>query len=463
MVNITVVGTGYVGLVTGACLADFGNRVICVDNDPRKLETLGRGEIPFYEPGLKELVEMNRKRDRLSFTGDLAGAVRQSDVVFIAVGTPPGEDGHADLRFVRQVASDVAKHMNGYTVVVTKSTVPTGTGFLVESIIREQRPDAQFDVVSNPEFLREGSAIGDFMRPDRVVIGASSEKAMDLMEKIYRPLYLLKTPIVRTTVPNAEMIKYASNAFLALKISYINEIANVCDAVGADVTVVARAMGLDGRISDKFLHAGPGYGGSCFPKDTLALTHIAEGVGYDFKILKSVLEVNAAQQNRMVDKVRSLLGDLRGKTVACLGVTFKPNTDDVRDAPSLVILPALQKEGAKIRAHDPVVTSLEGVDGLTWCKDAYGAATDADCVLLLTEWNEYRDLDMQRLKSVMRSYAFMDCRNVYDPRELGNLGFKHAGVGRSVEATAPWAMEEVIIRESGDTWDQPAMTSGKNV
>jgi len=462
MVNITVVGTGYVGLVTGACLADFGNRVICVDNDARKLETLGRGEIPFYEPGLKELVEMNRKRDRLTFTGDLADAVRRSDVVFIAVGTPPGEDGHADLRFVRQVAHDVASHMDGYTVVVTKSTVPTGTGLLVERIIREQRPDADFDVVSNPEFLREGSAIGDFMRPDRVVIGASSEKAMDLMERIYRPLYLLKTPIVRTTVPNAEMIKYASNAFLALKISYINEIANVCDAVGADVTVVARSMGLDGRISPKFLHAGPGYGGSCFPKDTLALTHIAEGVGYDFKILKAVLDVNARQHLRMVDKVRGLVGDLKGKTIACLGVTFKPNTDDVRDAPSRVILPALQKGGAKIRAHDPVVSNLDGLTGLVWCKDAYEAATDADCVLLLTEWNEYRDLDLQRLKSVMRSYAFMDCRNVYDPRELGKLGFQYAGVGRSVEATAPWAIEEVVVRESGDSWEQPAMSSGQN-
>ena len=438
MVNITVVGTGYVGLVTGACLADFGNRVICVDNDPRKLETLGRGEIPFYEPGLKELVEMNRKRDRLSFTGDLAEAVRQSDVVFIAVGTPPGEDGHADLRFVRQVAHDVGKHMNGYTVVVTKSTVPTGTGLLVERIIREERPDAEFDVVSNPEFLREGSAIGDFMRPDRVVIGASSERAMDLMEKIYRPLYLLKTPIVRTTVPNAEMIKYASNAFLALKITYINEIARDDGDVGAD-------------------------GGSCFPKDTLALTHIAEKVGYDFKILKSVVEVNARQQYRMVEKIRELLGDLKGKTIACLGVTFKPNTDDVRDAPSLVILPELIKDGARIRVHDPVVTSLESVDGLTWCKDAYEAATDADCVLLLTEWNEYRDLDLTRLKSIMRSYAFMDCRNVYDPRELRDMGFRHAGVGRSVEATSPWAMEEVVVRDSGDTWDQPAMSSGRNV
>jgi UDPglucose 6-dehydrogenase len=284
---------------------------------------------------------------------------------------------------------------------------------------------------------------------------------MDVMEKIYRPLYLLRTPIVRTTVPNAEMIKYASNAFLAMKISYINEIANVCDAVGADVTVVARAMGLDGRISSKFLHAGPGYGGSCFPKDTLALTHIAEGVGYDFRILKAVLEVNQRQQHRMVDKIRRLLGELKGKTIACLGVTFKPNTDDVRDAPSLVILPALQKEGAKIRAHDPIVSSLEGVPGITWCRDAYEAATKADCVLLLTEWNEYRDLDLPRLKGVMRSHAFMDCRNVYDPRELGKVGFEYAGVGRSVEATAPWVMEEVIVRESDDAWEQPAVFSGK--
>jgi UDPglucose 6-dehydrogenase len=363
---------------------------------------------------------------------------------------------------VRQVAADIAEHMDGYTVVVTKSTVPTGTGLLVERIIRESRADANFDVVSNPEFLREGSAIGDFMRPDRVVIGASSEQAMDIMERIYRPLYLLRTPIVRTTVPNAEMIKYASNAFLALKISYINEIANVCDAVGADVSVVARAMGLDGRISDKFLHAGPGYGGSCFPKDTLALTHIAEGVEYDFRILKAVVEVNERQQLRMVEKLRALLGDLDGKTIACLGVTFKPNTDDVRDAPSLVILPALQQGGARIRAHDPVVSKLDGVPGITWCNDAYEAATGADCILLLTEWNEYRDLDMTRLKTVMRTHVFMDCRNVYDPREFNALGFAHAGVGRSLEATAPWKMEEVIVRDSDDAWEQPTIEPSRS-
>ena len=322
MINITVVGTGYVGLVTGACLADFGNRVVCVDNDRKKLDQLGRGEIPFYEPGLKELVAMNRERGRLSFTSDLASAVKDCEVVFIAVGTPPDQDGHADLRYVREVAAAIAEHMDGYTIVVTKSTVPTGTGSVIASIIRERRPDAQFDVVSNPEFLREGSAIGDFMRPDRVVIGASTERAMDTMEKIYRPLYLLRTPIVRTTVTNAEMIKYASNAFLAMKISYINEIANLCDAVGADVNVIARAMGLDGRISPKFLHAGPGYGGSCFPKDTLALMHIAEKAGYEFRILKAVVEVNRGQQQRMVEKIRQLTGDLKGKSIAILGVTF---------------------------------------------------------------------------------------------------------------------------------------------
>jgi UDPglucose 6-dehydrogenase len=456
MVNITVVGTGYVGLVTGACLADFGNRVICVDNDPKKLESLERGEIPFYEPGLRELVEMNRKRDRLSFSGKVEESVPRSDVVFIAVGTPPDKSGHADLKYVRQVAEAIADHLDGYTIVVTKSTVPTGTGKLVESIIRERRPDGEFDVVSNPEFLREGSAIGDFMRPDRVVIGASSEKAMDLMESIYRPLYLLRTPIVRTTVSNAEMIKYASNAFLALKISYINEIANVCDAVGADVTVVARAMGLDGRISDKFLHAGPGYGGSCFPKDTLALTHIAENVGYRFRTLEAVLEVNQLQHLRMVEKVQSLVGDLRGKVVAVLGVTFKPNTDDVRDAPSLVILPELQKRGATIRAHDPIVSELEGIEGVTWCKDAYEAAQGADCLLLMTEWNEYRDLEFMRLKNVMRSNMFVDCRNIYNPRKVREYGFAHAGVGRSYDAAAPWIMEDVVRRESSDSIEQPA-------
>ena len=455
--NITIVGTGYVGLVTGACLADFDNSVTCVDNDPRKLDVLRRGDIPFYEPGLKELVEMNRSRDRLRFSGDPAEAIPKADVVFIAVGTPPDEAGHADLKYVREVAAAIADHMDGYTVVVTKSTVPTGTGRLIESILREKRPDGEFDVVSNPEFLREGSAIGDFMRPDRVVIGASSERAMDLMEKIYRPLYLLGTPIVRTTVANAEMIKYASNAFLALKISYVNEIANVCDAVGADVTVVARAMGLDGRISSKFLHAGPGYGGSCFPKDTLALTHIAEKAGYRFRTLEAVLEVNRLQQQRMVEKAQSLLGDLNGKTVAVLGVTFKPNTDDVRDSPSLSIIPELQRRGATIRAHDPIVSDL-GIDGIHWAKDAYEAAEGTDCILLLTEWNEYRDLDLEKLAKVMRSPALVDCRNIYDPRDVTARGFRYAGVGRSYEANAPWILEDVVRRESGDAIEKPAVT-----
>jgi UDPglucose 6-dehydrogenase len=462
MVNITVVGTGYVGLVTGACLADFGNRVICVDNDPRKLTTLKRGEIPFYEPGLKELVEMNRARERLVFCGDVAEAVPQSDVVFIAVGTPPDEQGHADLRYVREVAAAIADHAKGYTIVVTKSTVPTGTGKLVESILQERRPDGEFDVVSNPEFLREGSAIGDFMRPDRVVIGASSERAMDVMEQIYRPLYLLRTPIVRTTVANAEMIKYASNAFLALKISYINEIANLCDFVGADVAVVARAMGLDGRISDKFLHAGPGYGGSCFPKDTLALTHIAEKVGYKFRTLEAVLEVNRLQQQRMVEKARNLLGELGGKTIAVLGITFKPNTDDVREAPSLTIIPELRRQGATIRAHDPVVKDVPGLTDVTWCSDAYDAARGADCVLLLTEWNEYRNLEFGRLKETMRRPALVDCRNVYEPREVRKHGFDYAGVGRSYEAGAPWAMGDVLVRESGDAVERPSVTTEKS-
>ncbi|MFN8177958.1 MAG: UDP-glucose/GDP-mannose dehydrogenase family protein [bacterium] len=457
--NITMVGTGYVGLVTGACLADFGNNVICVDNDPKKLETLRRGEIPFYEPGLTELVERNRQRGRLSFAGDVAEAVPQSEVVFIAVGTPPNEEGHADLRYVREVAAAIADHMKGYTIVVTKSTVPTGTGKLVDEIIRERRPDAEFDVVSNPEFLREGSAIGDFMRPDRVVIGASSERAMDVMEKVYRPLYLLRTPIVRTTVTNAEMIKYASNAFLALKISYINEIANLCDLVGADVTVVARAMGLDGRVGPKFLHAGPGYGGSCFPKDTLALTHIAGKAGYQFRTVEAVLEVNRLQQMRMVEKVKNVLGDLHGKTVAVLGVTFKPNTDDVRESPSLTIIPELQRQGVTIRAHDPIVTSLPDVRGVTWCKDAYAAAEGSHCVMLLTEWNEYRDLDFKRLASVMRLLTFVDCRNVYDPREIHAHGFRHMGVGRSFEASAPWKLEDVIVRDSDDAIPRPEFLS----
>ncbi len=459
MLTITVVGTGYVGLVTGACLADFGNRVLCVDNDPKKLATLRRGDIPFYEPGLKELVEMNRNRGRLEFLADVAEAVPQSQVVFIAVGTPPDEQGHADLRYVREVAASIAGAIREYTVVVTKSTVPTGTGKLVESLIRERRPDAEFDVVSNPEFLREGSAIGDFMRPDRVVIGASSERAVAVMEKIYRPLYLLRTPIVRTTVTNAEMIKYASNAFLALKISYINEIANLCDLVGADVTVVARAMGLDGRIGGKFLHAGPGYGGSCFPKDTLALTHIAEKAGGVVRTIEAVLEVNRLQQLRMVEKVTGLLGDLRGKTVAVLGVTFKPSTDDVRESPSLTIIPELQKRGAKIRAHDPVVSQLPGIQNVTWCRDAYAAAEGADCLVLLTEWNEYRDLDFDRLGAVMRNRNFVDCRNVYDPRDVHAQGFRHAGVGRSLEASAPWKLDEVVRAGSDEAIPKPEIVS----
>ncbi|MEI6740348.1 MAG: UDP-glucose/GDP-mannose dehydrogenase family protein [Gemmatimonadaceae bacterium] len=432
--KIAMIGSGYVGLVSGACFAEFGPSVVCVDVNAEKVERLRRGEIPIYEPGLDALVAKGLSAGRLTFTTDLAAAVADADAVFIAVGTPSRRgDGHADLRYVEAAAIEIAKAMTGYTVVVTKSTVPVGTGRRVAEIIRATNPDADFDVASNPEFLREGSAIGDFMRPDRVVIGAETERAQKVMQALYRPLYLMETPVVMTTLETAELTKYAANAFLATKITFINEIANLCEKVGANVQDVARGMGLDGRIGKKFLHAGPGYGGSCFPKDTLALVRTAQEYGAPARIVETVVQVNDTRKGAMASRVMQACGgSVRGKTVAVLGVAFKPNTDDMRDAPSLAIVPALQDAGATIRAFDPAAMhEAEGLlPGVTWCSDAYDAATGADVAVLITEWNEFRALDLDRFGALMRTRAMVDLRNVYRPDDVRAAGFTYSSIGR---------------------------------
>lgn len=432
--NICVIGTGYVGLVTGACFAEFGVSVICVDADASKVERLKRGEVPIYEPGLSELVQKGMREGRLSFTTDTADAVRQSLVIFIAVGTPPRGDGSADLSAVETVAETIARHMNGYKVIVTKSTVPVGTGDRLRAIIgKSQTERINFEVASNPEFLREGAAIEDFMRPNRVVIGAESDHAVAILRDLYRPLYLIETPIVITDIATAEMIKYASNAFLATKVSFINEIANLCERVGADVHQVARAMGLDGRIGAKFLHPGPGYGGSCFPKDVVALLALAKRNEYDFHILSAVDAVNHRQRDLMVTKIQRAVGNVSGTTLACLGLSFKPNTDDIREAPALSILPALQKLGASIRAYDPAAMghAQAALPGVVLCSDPYEAITGCDAVILMTEWNQFRNLDMERVKTLLRRPTFIDLRNVYDPHRMRELGLTYVGVGRS--------------------------------
>ena len=433
--KITMIGTGYVGLVSGACFAEFGPQVTCVDLDAGKIERLRRGEIPIFEPGLEDLVAKGAASGRLSFTTDLASAVADADAVFIAVGTPSRRgDGHADLRYVEAAAADIARALTGYTVVVTKSTVPVGTGRRVAQIIRETNPAADFDVASNPEFLREGSAIGDFMRPDRVVIGAETERARSVMQSLYRPLYLLETPVVMTTLETAELTKYAANAFLATKITFINEVADLCEKVGANVQDVARGMGLDGRIGKKFLHAGPGYGGSCFPKDTIALVRTAQEYGAPARLVETVVQVNDRRKGAMASRVMSAAGGtVRGKTVGVLGVAFKPNTDDMRDAPSLAIVPALQDAGALVRAFDPAAMHEANtlLPGVTWCADPYDVAKDADVVVLITEWNEFRALDLERLGSAMRSRVLVDLRNVYDPAEVRAAGFTYSSIGRS--------------------------------
>ena len=433
--HITMIGTGYVGLVSGTCFSEFGHDVICVDKDAAKIDKLNGGEMPIFEPGLETMVASNAKAGRLAFTTVLKDAVKGADAVFIAVGTPSGEDnGGADLVYVKGAAEEIAAALDGYTLVVTKSTVPVGTGRELEAIIRDVNPDADFDVVSNPEFLREGSAINDFMRPDRVVIGTTSDRARDRMKQLYRPLFLIETPILFTRRPTAELIKYAANAFLATKISFINEIADLCEVVDADVHDVARGIGLDGRIGSKFLHPGPGYGGSCFPKDTLALARTAAEVGTPMRIVEAVTTVNDARKERMAEKITAACGgSVDGKAIAVLGLTFKPNTDDMREAPSLNIIAGLKKGGASVRVFDPegmdeAKTMLDGVD---WCSDYYDAVTGVDAVAIVTEWNEFRALDLDRIKSLMKVPVMVDLRNIYNPKELAEAGFQYTCVGRA--------------------------------
>jgi len=436
--HICVVGTGYVGLVTGACLADFGINVTCVDKDEEKITKLLDGEIPIYEPGLDSLVEKNAKSGRLHFSTDLAPAIQQALAIFIAVGTPPKEDGSADLSYVVQVAEAIADNLNGYKVVVTKSTVPIGTGQLIEKIITERETGTHpFSVVSNPEFLREGSAIADFMRPDRVVIGARDPQAVAIMKDIYSPLYLIETPFVITNVESSELIKYASNAFLATKITFINEVAELCDRLGADVHHVSRGMGLDKRIGPKFLHPGPGYGGSCFPKDTQAMSEIARKAGRPFEIVDTVIEVNHRIKERAIERVQEAIGEnFDGKTVAVLGLSFKPETDDMRDSSSIPLVTALVEGGANVKAFDPV--AMENARGMLpeavqYCDDSYDAAEGADAMIIVTEWNQFRSLDMERVRSSLRQPVVIDLRNLYDPKRMKDKGFRYSSIGRAAE------------------------------
>jgi len=434
--NITVVGTGYVGLVTGACFSEFGNHVTCVDNNPEKIAMLRRGEMPIYEPGLDALVERNVKAGRLEFSTDLKAAIEHSLVVFIAVGTPQGNDGRADLSFVREVARAVAENLNSYKVVVTKSTVPAGTGQMVRQIIEAHRKQAHaFSVASNPEFLREGSAIEDFLRPNRVVIGCEDEMASAIMKDLYRPLYLIETPVLVTNVVTAEVIKYASNAFLATKISFINEMADLCEKVGADVHDVARGMGLDQRIGRKFLHPGPGYGGSCFPKDTRAILEVAREAGVPLKIVEATIAVNDGRIPTSLAKIRRALGGaFKGKTVGLLGLTFKPNTDDLRESPAMSILEGMLAEGARVRAFDPVGMEIAAAtprEGVRYCEDEYAVTDGADALVVATEWNQFRALDVDRLKTGMKAAVMIDLRNVYEPEAIREKGFTYHCVGRS--------------------------------
>ncbi len=430
--NIAMIGTGYVGLVSGACFSEFGIDVTCVDMDAAKIETLNQGAIPIYEPGLDDLVARNMEAGRLSFSTDLANAVRGADAVFIAVGTPTRRgDGHADLQYVFAAAEEIADAMNGYTVVVTKSTVPVGTGRQVQQVIKDRRPDANFDIASNPEFLREGSAIEDFMRPDRVVVGFESERARDIMATLYRPLYLHETPMLFTTLETSELIKYATNSFLATKITFINQMADLCEKTGANVKDVARGIGLDGRIGAKFLHPGPGYGGSCFPKDTLALVKSAQQYKSPMSIVEAVVQANDRRKSAMADKIEDAIGEMSGKTIAMLGLTFKPNTDDMRESPSLTIIPRLVEGGAEVRAYDPkgMDEAIGLLSDVTFCASAYEAIEDADALVIATEWNEFRSLDFERLRSAMRAPLIVDLRNIYEPEEVQAAGFRYVGVG----------------------------------
>jgi UDPglucose 6-dehydrogenase len=433
--RVAMIGTGYVGLVSGACFADFGHVVTCIDKDAEKIARLERGEMPIFEPGLDQLVASNVREGRLFFARDAAEAVRGADAVFIAVGTPSRRgDGHADLSYVYAAAEEIAGLIDGFTVIVTKSTVPVGTGDEIEAIVKKARPDAQFAVVSNPEFLREGAAINDFKRPDRVVVGSEDERAQAVMRELYRPLFLNETPILFTGRRTSELTKYAANAFLALKITFINEVADLCEAIGADVQQVARGIGLDNRIGRKFLNAGPGYGGSCFPKDTLAMVRTAQDAGTPVRLVEATVAVNDARKKKMADKVVAALGgDVAGKTVGILGLTFKPNTDDMRDAPSLDIIPALQALGARIQAYDPegrheAEKMLKDVD---FRDGPYDVAEAADAVVILTEWDQFRALDLDRIKLLMKQPVMVDLRNIYQPRDIRSVGFSYTSIGRS--------------------------------
>lgn len=461
--KIAIIGTGYVGLVTGTCLADFGLSVTCVDQDETKISLLNSGGVPIYEPSLEDLIQKNVSAGRLTFTTDLEKAVKQSKVIFIAVGTPSNNDGSANLKQIEKVAQQIAISMNEYKVIVNKSTVPIGTARKIKEIInsfspsplrgeggvrvesssviarsnatRQSQPTSKplnFDVVSNPEFLREGSAVYDFTHPDKIVIGTDSDRALKIMQEIYRPLYLIDTPFVITNPETAELIKYACNAFLATKITFINEIANLCDKVGADVHQIAKAMGLDGRISPKFLHPGPGYGGSCFPKDTEALYHFASTCGYEFKLLKGVISANNRQRELMVEKIKHHIGDLKGKTIAILGLAFKQNTDDIRQSPAIDIVKILLKEGARIKCFDPLAmdNTRKILSNLTYCQDEYETARDSHALVILTEWNQFRNIDLSKIKKLLKTPVLLDFRNLYEPATLKSLGFIYEGVGR---------------------------------
>jgi len=431
--HIAVIGTGYVGLVTGACFAEFGVEVTCVDVDETKIDKLNQGVIPIYEPGLDAIVEKNAKAGRLHFTTDIRSAVQDALIVFLAVGTPPREDGSPDMTYYRQAAKDVAEAMNGYKVLVTKSTVPIGTGKWLHRFVTENlKVDTTFGVASNPEFLREGAAIDDFMRPDRVVIGSNEPDAIAIMKDLYRPLYLIETPIVITSLEAAELIKYAANAFLATKITFINEIANLCDAIGCDVHDVARGMGMDNRIGRKFLHPGPGYGGSCFPKDTRALTTVADQFGVETRIVDAVIDANERQRDVMIEKIEKLVGDLNGKRIGVLGLSFKPETDDMRESPAVDIIRAINKRGGSVRAFDPVAIeeAKHCLPDIEYACDEYDALEGADALVIATEWNQFRALDLDRVKNLLKQPKVADLRNVYEPEDMRELGFEYVGVGR---------------------------------
>ncbi len=431
--HIAVIGTGYVGLVTGACFAEFGVEVTCVDVNADKIDKLNNGIIPIYEPGLDQIVERNVKAGRLHFTTNIRSAVEQALVIFIGVGTPPQDDGSPDMSYYRQAAKEIAESMNGYKVLVTKSTVPVGTGKWLRAFVSQnQTTKTNFGVASNPEFLREGAAIEDFMRPDRVVIGSNEEDAIAIMKDLYRPLYLIETPVVITSLEAAELIKYAANAFLATKITFINEIANLCDAIGCDVHDVARGIGMDKRIGSKFLHPGPGYGGSCFPKDTRALTTVADQFGVETLIVDSVIEANERQRQAMIPKIEKLVGDLDGKQIAVLGLSFKPETDDMRDSPATDIIKEMLKKGAKIKAYDPVAMkeARHFLPDIEYANDEYTAIEGADALVFMTEWNQFRALDMAKVKNLLKAPKIADLRNIYEPEDMRAMGFEYVGVGR---------------------------------